>query len=376
MLRRNVRLILITGAATALLAFGYSSTMTKRYTATTDFLPPQSSNSGSSALLAQLGGLGSLAGLASGGGIKSQSDLYVGLLKSETVEDGMIRRFNLMEQYHAKLMSGARGALEGAVKIDGTGKDGLIRISVTDKSPERAAELANGYVDQYRQLSASLAIGEAAQRRVFLEQQLQQAKNALATAEEDLKRSQQTSGMIQLDSQARALIESVASLRAQISAKDVPVQAMRTYAGAGNPDLMLQQQELDTLHAQLAKLGAKPNGDAASDDLIVSQGRLPQAGLDYVRKTREVKYQETLFEILARQFEAARLDEAREGSMVQVVDRAYPPDKKSWPPRALFLLGGGVLGTLLSSLWIVFRDMMRRMRAAPEWQAKVAEYRR
>ena len=232
---RSRRLLWISTLSSALLALLIASLLPKTYTGVTSFLPPQQSGSVSSALLSQLGGLGSLAGLAGGGsGLKSPSDLYVGLLKSQTVEDSMVRRFDLQREYKTKLLSDARKTLEGQTTIDGTGKDGLIRVSVKARTPERAAELANGYIDQFRALSASLAIGEASQRRLFLEQQLQQTKNNLATAEEQLKQSQQTSGLIELNSQARALVESAGALRAQIGAKEVQVQSMRTYAGSGN----------------------------------------------------------------------------------------------------------------------------------------------
>ena len=339
------------------------------YTANTSLLPPQQNSSFSSALLSQLGGLGSLAGATGLPGLKNPADLYVGLLKSATVEDGMIKRYGLQQEYKQKRLSGARKALESHISIDGSGKDGLIRISVKDHSPDRAAELANGYVDQYRQLSKSLAIGEASQRRLFLERQLQETKDSLAQAEEDLKRTEQTTGVLQLDAQARALIESAGSLRAQVAAKEVEVQSMRTYAGEGNVNLQEAEQELAGLRAQLAKLGGA--GDATNSELMLPKGKIPEAGLEYIRKFRDVKYYETIFEIIARQYEAAKLDEAKEGAVVQVVDVAYPPDRKSSPSIALVVLGGVVLGFLGAFGWIVFGEIQKHLYTVPEYAEKL-----
>lgn len=340
------------------------------YTAETKLMPPQQNSSFSSTLLSQLGGLGSLAGAGSLSALKSPNDLFVGLLKSNAVEDAMIERFHLEKDYKVRRLSEARKALEKHVSVDGSEKDGLIRITVSSNSPERAAELANGYVEEYRKLSESLAIGEAAQRRLFLERQLQQTKDKLASAEEDLKRTEQTTGMIQLDSQARALIESAGSLRAQVVAKEVQVQSMRTYAGPGNTQLVEAEQELAGLKAQLAKLGGQ--GSMGDSDLVPSKGQLPQAGLDYVRKLREVKYNETIFDILARQYEAAKLDEAKEGATVQVVDFAKVPDKKSGPPRMLIVIGGTVLGFLGAIAWITLQEALRVFRQDPESARKLA----
>jgi tyrosine-protein kinase Etk/Wzc len=367
LVRRRV-FVGLSGLGLGVAAFLLGQLTPKTYTATTSLLPPQQSSSFSSSLLSQLGGLSSLAGGSALPGLKSPNDLYVGLLKSVTVEDGMIRRYDLQKDYKAERLSEARRSLEEHIVIDGSGKDGLIRISAVALSPARAAELANGYVDQYRQLSASLAIGEASQRRLFLEQQLQQTKNSLAKAEEDLKTTEQTTGVIQLDSQARALIESAGTLRGQIAEKEVQVQSMRTYAGSGNVELLQAEQELEGLKAQLAKLGgAGENGS----DLMFSKGRIPQAGLDYVRKVREVKYNETIFDILARQYEAAKLDEAKEGALVQVVDVARPPDWKSGPSRLKMAVIGALIGWFLASVWVIFREALHAVQANPEYAVAI-----
>ncbi len=343
----------------------------KSYTATVVLLPPQQSSSIGSAIASQLGSLGSMAALAGGSslGLKNPNDMYVAMFKSRTVEDAMVHRFGLMAEYHKRLLSDTRKAFEQHVTIEANGKDDLIHISVEDHDPQRAADLANGYVNAFRDLSAHLAITEAGQRRLFFQQQLEQAKDQLADAEEALKKTEQTTGLIQLDSQARALIESAASLRAQIAAKEVQIQAMGTYATGENSQVVQAQQELDSLRTQLAKLGGSEQG---ADSLIMPKGRVPEAGLEYVRKLRDVKYYETIFDILARQFEIAKLDEAKEGSLIQVVDPAIQPDRRSFPKRALMVIVATLAGLFIGMFTALLQAGLARLKSDPDSHAKLA----
>jgi uncharacterized protein involved in exopolysaccharide biosynthesis len=345
------------------------------YTATVTLMPPQQNTSIGAALASQLGNLGGMAALAGGSlGLKSPNDMFVGMLKSRTVEDAMVQHFGLMQEYDKKYLSDARKAFEKHATVDGAGKDGLIHISVEDHDAKHAAELANGYVDQFRIQSQHLAITEASQRRLFFERELEQAKNNLANAEEALKLTEQTTGVIELSSQSRALIESAASLRAQITEREVQIQGMQTYATGENAELVQAQQELTGLRAQLAKLGGSE--DSATGGLIVPKGQVPEAGLEYIRKLREVKYNETIFEILARQFEIAKLDEAKEGALIQVVDPAIPPDKRSFPKRSLIVIGATFAGLLAGiSLALIF-EFIERMKAAPTTSAKLSYLKR
>lgn len=348
-LAKRKRLIFSIVLIATLIGVLVSLVLPKRFTATATVLPPQQNSSLSSMLASQLGGsLGSLAELAGGGSglLKNPNDMYVAMFKSQTVEDGMIQRFGLMKEYKAKLLSDARKAFEHNFTIDGLRKDGLLHISVEDKDPKRAAQLANGWIDQFRKLSESLAITEASQRRLFFGQQLEQAKNNLNEAEEALKKTQQKTGMIQVGAQASALIQSAAVLRAQIVAKQVQLQALRSYATNENSRVVELQQELNSLQSQLAKLGG--SGDVSSAGLILPKGQVPEAGLEYTRKLRDVEYQETLYEILARQFELAKLDEAKEGAVIQVVDPALAPDRRSSPKRVLITLIAALAGIFIA----------------------------
>lgn len=346
----------------AVLATVVSFLLPIRYEAKIVLLPPAQNSSVGSALLGQLGNMGSLGGvasLASGSlGLKNPADMYVAFLTSRTVEDAMIQRFGLMAEYHEKRMTDARKEFEHRTTAVAGSKDGLIRISVEDRDPKRAAELANGYVEEFRKLSASLAITEAARRRLFFEQQLQQAKDDLTGAEEAMRKTQQSTGVLQIDSQARSLIESAAVLRGQVVAKQVQIQGMRSFAAEDNPELILGKQELAALESQLERLaGSQPD---VGSDINLSKGRVTEAGMEYLRRLRDLKYHETVYELMTKEFEVAKLDEAREGAIIQVVDAAVPPDKRSSPHRTLIVIAAAILSFFVAAFWVFLRESSAR----------------
>ncbi|MGA8343933.1 MAG: Wzz/FepE/Etk N-terminal domain-containing protein [Candidatus Sulfotelmatobacter sp.] len=351
----------------AVLAILIALLLPVRYEAKIVLLPPQQNSSMASALLGQmgnLGGLGSLGALAGGLGLKTPADMYVSLLTSRTVEDAMIQRFGLMAEYREKRMSDTRKEFERRTTAVAGTKDGLIRISIEDSDPKRAADLANGYVDEFRKLSESLAITEAARRRLFFDRELQQAKDELTVSEEAMRKTQQSTGVLQIDSQARSLIESAAVLRAQVVAKEVQIQGMRSFAAEDNPNLVLAKQQLAALQSQLEQI-AGSHQDAGSD-IVLSKGRVTQAGLEYLRRLRDLKYHETVFELLAKELEIAELDEAREGEIVQVVDAAVPPDRHPSPHRTLIVIGMTILAFFVAVFWIIVRQGLERTFELPE----------
>ena len=364
LLAESKRFIIRFVLAAAVLATLVSFLLPIRYQATVLLLPPAQTSSISSALLGQLGNLGSLGALAGGLSIKNPADMYVALLTSRTVEDAMIQRFGLNQEYNEKRISDARKEFESRTTATAGTKDGLIHISVEDADPKRAAELANGYVEEFRRLSASLAITEAARRRLFFEQQLQQAKDNLSSAEEAMTKTEQSTGVLQIDSQARSLIESAAVLRAQVVAKQVQIEGMRSFAAEDNPNLVLAKQELAALQAQLDRVAGSQH-DTGSD-INLSKGRMTQSGMEYLRRYRELKYQETVFELLAKEFEVAKLDEAREGAIIQVVDAAVPPDKKSSPHQFLIVIAATILSFIAAVFCVLLRASWVRVSELPE----------
>jgi tyrosine-protein kinase Etk/Wzc len=363
---RGKKTILWTTAAAAALALLVSLLLPNRYVAAAKILPPQQNQSLAASFMGQLGSLSPMAAIAQSGlGLKDPNDIYVGMLKSRTVENALIQRFDLLKVYRDRKMSDARKDLESNSDLQ-LGKEGFISISVDDKSPKRAADMANAYVEELRKVTQNLAVTEAGQRRVFFEQQLEQAKNELANAEQRLKSTQETTGILQLDGQAKAIIESVVTLQAQIAAKEVQLRAMRSFDTEQNPDVMVSEQQLAGMRAQLVSIEKQSGGDG---DIQVATGKVPGAGLEYVRKMRDVKYYETIFELLAKQYEIAKLDEAKNAAVIQVLDAATEPDRKSSPKRGFIVVAVALFAFFGSVMYVLMNEAVRRMRIKPEGNA-------
>jgi uncharacterized protein involved in exopolysaccharide biosynthesis len=372
--RRTI--ILRSTFAAAVLAALIVLILPNRYTATTNILPPQQSPSLAASMIGQLGAMGPMAALAQKDlGLKNPNDLYVGMLRSRTMEDELIRRFGLLRVYRDRKMSEARRDLEKASSIT-VGKEGFINISVEDTARDRATIMANAYVEELRKLTQNLAVTEAGQRRMFFERQLEAAKNNLSDAEQALKETEQKTGLIQLDDQAKSIIEAVVKLRASLATKEVELHAMRLFSTEQNPDLQLGEQQLSGMRAQLVIMEKQTRGHGnpvADDDVPASSlpaGNVPEAGLQYVRKLRDVKYAEAMFELLAKQYEAARLDEARTAAVIQVVDAAIEPDSRSGPPRAWIVAIATVFGLFGSAGYALATEALRRFRAQPDFEAR------
>ena len=337
----NLRLLVLGPLAVGIAALGISFLIPPTYTAKTQFLPPQQQQSAAAGLLQSLGSLGGLAGAAAG--IKNPADQYTAYMKSNAVKDALIDRFKLMERYEAKFKDDARKAIDTNARI-ASGKDGLISVEFDDKDPKFAAEVANAYVEELRTVLGRLAVTEAQQRRLFFEKQLLKAKENLTASEQALKATGISDSV--LKSNPASAVAGVAALKAQITAQEVKVGAMRGYLAETAPEFKQAMTELANLRAQLAKQSQQDKADGAG------QG-------DYVSAYREFKYQETLFELFAKQFEVAKADEAREGATIQVVDVAQPPERKSKPKKALI----AILATLASGfallLYVFIRQALR-----------------
>jgi len=330
------------------------------YTARTTFLAPGSQQqSGSAAALAALGSLGALSG---GIAAKTPDDLYVALLKSDSVQHGLDQRFNLRAHYDVKTHEALRRALANQIRITADKKSGVISVEVDDKDAKFAADLANAHDLEVTKLLGRLAVSEAQLRRAFFEKQLQDTKENLVKAEQTLQAVQEKSGVIVLDKQAEALITNAALLRAQISEREVQLRVLRTSATDQNPAVIRLNSELRGLRAELARMESSQGGAPGSAvDLPV--GRIPEAAVDYVRARRELKLQEMLLEGMLRQYEIAKLDEAREGPVLQQVDVAQVPDFKSKPSRTLIVLASTLLSLLFVSTWVIVRRYFTTVRA-------------
>lgn len=355
----NLRLLIIGPLVVGLAALGISFAIAPTFTAKTSFLPPQQQQGMAASMLASLGALGGLAGAATG--LKNPADQYVAFLKSNSIQDALIDRFDLMTRYEAEFRTNARKTLEANVNI-ASGKDGLITVTVDDKDPKIAADIANAHVLELTQLMSRLAVTEAQQRRQFFEKQLQQTQAKLTQAEIDLKSTGINSNVLKANPQSA--VAAVAVLQAQIMAQEVKLGAMRGYLTETAPDFKQALNELSTLRAQLAKQSQETTSP-------YKEGQGSEQG-DYISKYREFKYQETLFELFAKQFEMAKVDESREGATIQVLDAAQPPELKSKPKKALI----AVLATLASGfallLFVFIRQALRNAGQDSESAQKMA----
>jgi capsule polysaccharide export protein KpsE/RkpR len=363
---KKKRIGLITLAA-ALLSLVIALLAPVTYTARATFLAPGSQQqSGSAAALATLGALSGL-----GGGLvpKSPDEMYVALLKSESVERALDARFNLKERYGFASNDALLKGLQSHIRVASDKKSGIISVEVDDKDPKFAADLANAHEVEVTKVLGRLEVSEAQLRRVFFEKQLNETKENLVKAEVSLQKVQEKSGVILLDKQAEALINGAALVRAQITEREVQLRVLRTSATAQNPAVMRLNSELAALHAELDRMDSKQGGTEGSvADMPV--GKIPEAAVDFVRARRELKLQETLLEGMIRQYEIAKLDEAKEGPTLQRVDAAVPPDHKSKPSRAFIVISGTLLGLLLPSAWVLVRGYSAQWRAArPEREA-------
>ncbi len=331
---RHWRLLTLGPLLAGAVAYGVASMLAPIFTARATILPPQQSQGGvAGALMASLGGLaGALGGAA--GGIKNPSDQYVALMQSVSVQDRLIDQFNLQRAYEVEYRVDARKLLESRVRINVAKKDSLIVIDVDDEDPKRAAAMANQHVEELRRLTSTLAVTEAQRRRVFFEAELEQTRVNLAKAQAALQGSGISEAALKID--PRATASSYARVQAEIAANEIKLAAMRGALTDTSPEVRQAQTTLAALRVQLARLEQQSSGKDGDNN-----------NSNYVSIYREFKYQEMLFELMARQYEAARVDESREGAMIQVVDAAQVPEKKSRPRRGFIALGAAVSAALL-----------------------------
>jgi capsule polysaccharide export protein KpsE/RkpR len=288
--------------------------------------------------------------------------MYVALLRTRRVQDALIARFDLKARYNQETLSGTRAVLGNRVDIKADKKSGLITINVDDLDATFAANLANAHVDELRKVMTGLAITDAQQRRAFFEQQVSQAKAALAKAEIAFRQAQTASGFVVSQALAEVGVREGARVRGQIASREVQLRSLTQFTTAENPDVRRLTAELSALRQQLQKI--EQGGGAAS-------GADQEHGMVAVQAYRDVKVQEALLETLIRQYELARSDEAREGPLLQQVDIATPPERALKPKRLYVALAGGVASLLVGLLVALLSAKISRLRSdesAGEWR--------
>ena len=356
-LAENARLLIVGPLIVGLVALGMSFLFAPNYVAETNVMIPQQQQGGVAAALAQMQ-LGALAGLAGGGGgLKSPSEMYIGLLKSRTIADRMIDRFNIMKAPGVKTREDAREIL---ARISGmtARRDGQITIGVASRVPGLSAAVANAYVEELTALTARLAVTDAQKRRLFLEKELTRAKENLVRAEIALGGVGVSENVLKFNPSAMG--QGLATLKAEIMAKEVQLSSMRGVLTENNPNFRQAQRELAALRAQLGKF---EHAEPASGNA------------EYIRLYRDFKYYEVLFEQISKQYELAKVDESSEGAVIQVVDVALPPEETSNMHKALVAFLAWLAAGVVLVLFVFVRRALRNANQNPESAAKLAAVR-
>ena len=332
---KHKKMIFLTCLVTFIVACGITLLMPNIYTSTARILPPKDSKGGLSSMLGGMGDIAAMAGISTGGG---SGELYIGMLKSRTVSDAIIERFDLMTHFEWKTRTGAYAALAGKATFSLGKDDGLMSVSFEDEDPQLAADIANAYIDELQKLNVKINLNNAGKERIFLEDRLDLVRNDLANAEDALKEFQEKNKAIRIDAQASAIIEAIASLKGELASKEVELGVLLSSQTEQNPQVMALREGITQIKDQISRLERSPEGKKVSDDIFLTTSDVPELGVQYARLLRNFKVQETLYELLTKQYEVAKINEAKNTSTIQVLDGAIVPDKKSKPRRSLIVL--------------------------------------
>jgi len=330
----------------------------KIYSSTTKIFAPQQENSLSAGILAQLpGGLsGQASGMLSGG---TPADIWVAVLESQTLKGAIVEKFGLLERYELETLEDARRRLDGQVSVNKS-RDGIVSITVEDRIPEKAAELANAFVEELDRVNRDLITSSSRRMRIFVEKRLEEAKLKLVETEESLKDFQEKYKAIKLDDQSTATIEAVGLMKGQLMAKEVELQTLLSFATSNNPQVGILRAEIRALKRGLRELEGTTSDKTS--DILIPTAKIPDLGLRYVRFLREFKIQETLFELLTQQYEMARIQEAKDSPTVQVLDRALVPEKRSKPKRRRIVMLSVMVSGFLAVFLAFFLEYIARIK--------------
>jgi tyrosine-protein kinase Etk/Wzc len=359
LLKRKSRRTMLTALAGVLLVLVLLFFTKPRFSATAVLLVPQPSGSASSmALKLAMGGLD----LAGGG----TGEVYEDILESRTVADRLIEQYRLKDVYKAKYLLGAEKELASRTKIV-ISKEGLVRVTVQDEDPKRAADIANSYLTELDRMNAGLAITSAGQQRLYFEREMIKEKNALADAEVELKKTQEATGILSPLTQVAGNLGAIEQTRAQLRVRQVQLGALLQGATSENPNVIRLQAEISGLESQLQAMQSGAGSGMATG---IPTSKTPERALEYIRKEREVKFHEAVFALLAKQYELAKQEEAKTVSMIEVLDSAIVPEHKSWPPKTVFCLLGLIGGALVGVVWTLVEAFVQTIMANPDNQKK------
>lgn len=383
-LLKHKRFIIVTSLVTMLLTGVAAFLTAPTFEATARVISPTAA--GSASLMAQISGAAAAAGLTSGSTAPSTGgltpDMLNGFIKSSTVENAVIERMGYIEEWGKKrILSSirspynidlAREELEKNVyRTEVDSASGIVSIIVEYEVPQKAADTANTFVDELVKLVRNMTSVDSKRKKAYYEAEMKKSLDNLTRLEDDLRKFQESSGAIQIDSQAKAVLDGIATLEAQISSQEIQLKVMKTYAAPDNPDLKRAQEQLRALRDQRAKLEEKSSGMMSSS--ILPTSTVPSLGIEYLRKMREMKFQEAMYLMLEKQYESERMDESRDVYDIWVVDKAGVPQKKAAPKILLDMVLGGGIAFILCLMAVFFRENLRKKSAAePRVQKKLA----
>jgi len=367
------RFFLRTAVASLIISTFIAFLIPKSYTSSTELMPPDPQSTSGMAMMAALaaktgGDLGTVAGDLLG--LKSSGALFIGVLRSQTSQDRLIQQFDLRKVYGTRLMVDARTSLDGNTAISEDRKSGIITISVTDHSPQRAQALASAYVDQLNSLVSELSTSSAHRERVFLEERLKVVKQDLDDASNQLAQFSSKNSTLDIQQEGKAMLDAAGTIAGQMIAAQSELEGLRQIYTDNNSRVRALNARVAELRKQLEKLGggeaknadsaAAPSGQAADPAPAQVGGlpyptirNLPLLGAKYADYYRRAKIQETVYELLTEQYELAKVQEAKETPSVKVLDPARIPERKSFPPRLQIMLLGTLLGSAVSLIWVL-----------------------
>lgn len=332
-----------------------------RFTSTTRLMPPDQAGAGMASMLAALGKGGSELGMIGSEvlGLRTSSDLFVGILHSRTIQDQLVNKFDLRKEYGVKRWEDARKTLDKLTDVQSDRKSGIITLKVSDHDPKRAAGLAQEYVTGLNQIVLTLNTSSAHKEREFLEQRLGQVKGDLEKAERDFGDFASKNTAIDVKEQGKAMLSAAAEVEGQLIAAQTELESLRQIYTANNVRVRAVQARIEEYQRQLQKMGGKAGSSTdvatppSSEELYPPIRQLPILGIAYADLYREAKVQEAVFETLTKQYEMAKVEEARETPSVKVLDEGDIPEGKSFPPRTLLVALGVFLSFVIGSVWIL-----------------------
>lgn len=362
LVKRKKLIGLIVGAA-FIMSMIISLLLPKIYASTTSILPPQQEGSlGAGMAASQLaGGVGGMAGGFLG--LKSPADLWVGILKSRSIFDAVITRFDLVKSFEAATIEDARNILGQMVSVKKS-KEDIISIAVENKDPKQAALLANAFVEELDRINKSIVMTSGGRMRTFIEKRLKEAQDGLSRTEEAVKEFQNKNGAVKLDDQSKAIIEAIGTVRGQLMAKEVELQTFLSYATPNNPQAEILKSQIRELRQGLQEMEeGKKGGHPAPNSIFIPTSRIPDLSLQFARLLREAKIQLTLYELLTQQYEMARIQEAKDSPTVQVLDAAKASERKIKPKRTQIVLLSTFSAAFTSAFLAFFMEFLGRTKA-------------